>query len=97
MQAFRWEDIPTVFDPERINRHFAALESGITAASGARSDGIAIQRFADLRFRMQSKGLAVPVEPGELTATSIARLMDRFVEQFTELFGKEAVLQGCGR
>jgi N-methylhydantoinase A len=99
MQAFHWKDIPTAFDPERINRHFAALESGITTeliASGARPDGIAIQRFADLRFRMQSKGLAVPVEPGQLTATSITRLMDRFVEQFTELFGKEAVFKGAG-
>jgi N-methylhydantoinase A len=99
MQAFHWKDIPTIFDPERINRHFAALESGITAeliASGARPDGIAIQRFADLRFRMQSKGLAVPVEPGQLTATSITRMMDRFVEQFAELFGKDAVFKGAG-
>ncbi len=98
MQAFHWT-IPTIFDPERINRHFAALESGITAeliASGAKPDSIAIQRFADLRFRMQSKGLAVPVEPGQLTATSITRMMDRFVDQFAELFGEEAVFEGAG-
>jgi N-methylhydantoinase A len=99
MQAFRWEDIATAFDPDRISRHFSELEKRVTAellASGARPDGIVIQRFADLRFRMQSKGLAIPVDPGQLTADSIVRMLDRFVNQFTELYGREAVFKGAG-
>ena len=99
MQAFTWDMIGEAFDADRIGRNFRTLEDRARAAlteSGARADGISIQRFVDLRFRMQTKGLSIPVEPGDLTSRSVERMMALFIEKFIELYGKASVFRGAG-
>jgi N-methylhydantoinase A len=99
MHSATWDGAKDAFDPERLTRHFEALEADATKellSGGARAERIVLQRFADVRFRMQNKSLAVPVEPGVLDTGSIVRLMDAFQAQFVELYGSEALSLGAG-
>lgn len=99
MHSATWDGAKDAFDPERLTRHFEDLEAEVTKellGSGAVTERIVVQRFADVRFRMQSKGLSVPVEPGNLDTGAIVRMMDAFRTQFVELYGREALFLGAG-
>lgn len=99
MHSVTWEGAVDAFDPDRLNQHFADLESQVTKElleGGAHADRIAVQRFADVRFRMQSKSLGVAVESGQLNSDAIARLMAGFEKQFVDLHGREALFLGAG-
>ncbi len=99
MHSATWEGAVSAFDPDRFNRHFESLESQVTKElleGGANLDRIGIQRFADVRFRMQSKTLSVELEAGQLNSDAIARLMTNFKTQFIDLYGREALFLGAG-
>jgi N-methylhydantoinase A len=99
MHSATWDGAADAFDPERLTRNFTEIEAEVTKellGSGAVTDRIVVQRFADVRFRMQSKGLSVPVEPGSLDTGAIVRMMDAFRAQFVELYGREALFLGAG-
>ncbi len=70
MHSATWEGAKDAFDPDRLTRHFEDLEAATTKellGGGAGNHRITLQRFADVRFRMQSKSLSVPVEPAPWT------------------------------
>ncbi|MGE2834381.1 hydantoinase/oxoprolinase family protein [Mycobacterium sp. SMC-4] len=99
MHSATWHGAVDAFDPERFNRHFAELEAEVSKElleGGAAAERIVISRFAEVRFRMQSKTLSVPVEPGLLNSDSIARLLNSFETQFVDLYGSEALFHGAG-
>jgi N-methylhydantoinase A len=99
MHSATWDGAKDAFDPERITRHFEALEAQTSKellGGGAITERIVLQRFADVRFRMQNKSLSVPVEPGALDTASIVRIMDTFQAQFVELYGADALFLGAG-
>jgi N-methylhydantoinase A len=99
MHSVSWDAAAQAFDPARLTGNFERLERQVSdelTASGARPERIALQRFVDVRFRMQNKGLSVPMEPGSLTATSVQHVLDKFVSQFAELYGEESIFLGAG-
>ncbi|MCV7152792.1 hydantoinase/oxoprolinase family protein [Mycolicibacterium pyrenivorans] len=99
MHSATWEGAKDAFDPDRLTRHFEDLEAATTKellGGGAGNHRITLQRFADVRFRMQSKSLSVPVEPGALDSASIVRMMDAFRTLFVDLYGTEALFLGAG-
>jgi N-methylhydantoinase A len=94
-----WDGAKDAFDPERMTRNFQQLEDQVTSdllESGATLDQITIHRFADVRFRMQSKGLSVPVAACQLDTAAIVRLLDTFLTQFSDQYGPEAVFLDAG-
>ncbi|BBZ03780.1 methylhydantoinase [Mycolicibacterium chitae] len=99
MHSVSWTGAAEVFDAERLSRHFENLEAETTKElleAGAVSDRIVLQRFVDVRFRMQSKSLPVPLEPGPLDAGTLGRMLAAFETQFVELYGREALFLGAG-
>jgi N-methylhydantoinase A len=99
MHSATWDGAKDAFDPERLTRHFEDLEAEVTKellGSGAVTDRIVVQRTADVRFRMQSKGLSVPVSEGVLDTGAVVRMMEAFRAQFVELYGREALFLGAG-
>ncbi|TJY66159.1 hydantoinase/oxoprolinase family protein [Arthrobacter sp. CAU 1506] len=99
MHSASWEGAAEAIDPARLTAHFKRLEEQVTLellASGAQSERITLQRHVEVRFRMQNKGLSVPIGPGDLTTRSVQRMLDTFVRQFAELYGEESVFLGAG-
>ncbi len=99
MHSATWDAASDAFDPARLTRNFESLEAEATEElleGGALTERITLQRFADVRFRMQSKSLSIPVEAGTLDTASIIRIMDTFANQFVELYGSEALFLGAG-
>ncbi|BBZ32924.1 hydantoinase/oxoprolinase family protein [Mycolicibacterium confluentis] len=99
MHSATWHGAADVFDADRITRNFENLEAQVSKElleAGAVSDRIVLQRFVDMRFRMQNKSLSIPAEPGVLNAAAIQRLLNAFEAQFVELYGPEALFLGAG-
>ena len=99
MHSATWPGAADVFDADRITRNFENLEAQVSKElleAGAVSDRIVLQRFVDMRFRMQNKSLSIPAEPGVLNSTAIQRLLNAFEAQFVELYGPEALFLGAG-
>lgn len=99
LHSTSWDGAVDAFDPARLAAGFSRLEAQCAAelaASGALPGRVTLQRFAEVRFRMQSKGLSVPLGPGELTSRSVSLMLEDFVHQFTERYGEESVFLGAG-
>lgn len=99
VHAANWDAAPEIIDATRIGENFRSLEKQLTAQlldSGALADRIVLRRFAEVKFRMQAKSLSVPVPAGELSAASIAELLQNFRKQFADTYGSEAVYTGAG-
>ena len=99
MHAADWDAAPRILDAGRITANFRRLEEQLTGQlleSGAVADRIHLQRFAEVRFRMQAKSLSVPVPAGDLTGESITGLLAAFLRLFEETYGSEAVFLGAG-
>lgn len=99
MHSAEWSRAAETFSPARIQSNFERLEKQVERellSGGARTEQISFQRFVDVKFRMQNKSLSVLMEPGELSAASVQRLLDGFVRQFEDLYGAEAVFLGAG-
>jgi len=94
-----WGDAAETLPAARIAENLARLEGQVRKQlldSGAEPHRIHVQRYAEVRFRMQSKSLPVSLPPGELTAADMQRLLDTFLKQFEETYGPEAVFTGAG-
>lgn len=99
MHSASWEAAADILDPARMNANLTRLEAQVTAQlldSGAREDRIYVQRFAEVKFRMQAKSLSVPIPDGALTRDAIAELLESFLELFVAAYGTEAVFLGAG-
>ncbi len=99
MHAANWATAAETLDADRLEENFRRLEAEATAAlleSGAATDRITLARFAEVKFRMQAKSLAVPVPEGPVTPASLATLLASFRAQFAATYGDEAVFTDAG-
>src|SRR4051812_5251862 len=94
-----WEAAPDVLDGVRMAANFDRLEKQVAdqlLESGATADRIVLQRFAEVKFRMQAKSLSVPVPAGDLDRDAIEAVLASFLRLFVETYGEEAVFLGAG-
>ncbi len=87
------------FDIDHINEVFAGLElkgrqqledDGVAAA------GIEIQRFVEVKYRMQIHQLPVPVPPGKLDALDLEGVFEKFEEIYEGFYGKGSAYREAG-
>jgi N-methylhydantoinase A len=99
MHSPTWDGASDAFPVARINENFVRLEQAARvslAASSADPDKITLQRFADIRFRMQVHRLSVPVDAGSLGSQYVVDLLERFHDQFEELYGEGVAFKEAG-
>lgn len=84
-------------DCRGITERFEALERRVLEQferEGAAPEEVSLARTLSVRFRAQVQGLAIEVEPGELTTASAEDLLQRFLRRYAEVYGEGAVLGG---
>jgi N-methylhydantoinase A len=84
-------------DLEGLNILLGRMEaqvSDLLTGEGYSSNGVQIERFAEMRYVGQSYELTVPAPIGPLTRSSIATLEERFDEDHKKTYGHRA---GIGR
>lgn len=87
------------FDLEHINRTFFELESKGRKQlneDGVDADRIVIQRFVEVKYRMQIHQLPVPVPLGQLNEDDLERLVQRFEEIYESFYGKGSAYRQAG-
>lgn len=85
--------------PEQFNETFGQLERTARdnlVSAGAAADSVRFTRSVEMRFRTQIHVLAVSVPTGELTATDVDELVERFVDQYEGRFGKGSAFKEGG-
>jgi N-methylhydantoinase A len=73
-------------DAEELAGAFAELEHRARAETGGDDGEVVVSRFVGVRVRGQVHALETPVDAGPLRA-SLARLPDRFAEQYVAAYG----------
>jgi N-methylhydantoinase A len=87
---------------KRASDHVKAelLNDGLAHAEGlcrgALGDDVQIRRFVGMRFRQQVHEISVEVPSHEVTPEDVDRLVDRFEEQYEQIFGKNTALRISG-
>ena len=87
------------FDLDHINRTFSELESKgrkQLTEDGVDADRMVIQRFVEVKYRMQIHQLPVPVPPGQLNEDDLERLVQRFEEIYESFYGKGSAYRQAG-
>ncbi|MBZ5539712.1 MAG: hydantoinase/oxoprolinase family protein [Acidobacteriia bacterium] len=87
------------YNAERINEIYEELEQrGIEQLKkdGMRTDEMSLERYAEMKFRLQIHLVEVPVPAGKLTAKSLAALERSFVEKYERLHGKGSAFTSAG-
>jgi N-methylhydantoinase A len=99
MHSVTWDGAAEAFPVARINDNFARLEQAARlslAESSADPGRITLQRFTDIRFRMQVHRLSIPVQDGELGSDDVVSLMQRFHDRFEDLYGTGVAFKEAG-
>lgn len=86
-------------DTERVNQIYQGL--GDKASQALRRDGVAesdmaLERYAEMRYRRQVHEVRVPVPAGPLTASQIEGVLESFERKYEELYGKGAAFREAG-
>ena len=87
------------FDIGHINEVFAGLESKgrqQLEEDGIEAGRIEIQRFVEVKYRMQIHQLPVPVPPGELDEQDLEKVFARFEEIYEGFYGKGSAYREAG-
>lgn len=87
------------FDLDHINRTFSELEAKgrkQLAEDGVDADRMVIQRFVEVKYRMQIHQLTVPVPPGQLHQDDLQRLVQRFEKIYESFYGKGSAYRQAG-
>jgi N-methylhydantoinase A len=87
------------FDLEHINHTFSELESKgrkQLAEDGVDADRMVIQRFVEVKYRMQIHQLPVPVPTGQLNEDDLEHLVQRFEEIYESFYGKGSAYRQAG-
>jgi N-methylhydantoinase A len=87
------------FDPERLNQIFPELEK--QGRERLRKDGIAdgnihVERYVEMKFKLQIHLVEVPVPSGRLNAKNTRALEQAFVEKYERTHGKGSAFIGAG-
>ena len=80
----------TDLDPAELTQFFDVLEAELRerfGRDGYEAAGVALERFADVRYHGQSTELRVPVDAGALDHEALAALLDRFELEHERTFG----------
>jgi len=87
------------FDIAHINEVFAGLESKGRKQledDGVEADRIEIQRFVEVKYRMQIHQLPVPVPAGKLDEYGLEKVFARFEEIYEGFYGKGSAYREAG-
>jgi N-methylhydantoinase A len=87
----RSETLGQPWHAEELDEMFRALEQrarGDAAEAGVTEDQVVVQRFADVRYRMQVHDVEVPVAAGPLTADDLLAVGRDFQARYESLFGR---------
>jgi N-methylhydantoinase A len=85
-------------DLARMTELFEALEERVRRQfelEGASLEEVSMQRRLGVRYGKQVHAVEVDVDPGPVTQASIARVLDRFVERYAQVYGRGALLSGA--
>ena len=78
---------------EALNDGLARVEG---LCRGALGDNVQIRRFVGMRFRQQVHEISVEVPAKQLAPEDVDKLVDRFEEQYEQIFGKNTALRISG-
>jgi N-methylhydantoinase A len=87
------------FDLEHINRCFLELEAegrGQLEEDGIEAGRIEIQRFLEVKYRMQIHQLSVPVPSGELDEAALEKVLEQFERIYESFYGKGSAYREAG-
>jgi N-methylhydantoinase A len=83
----------------RFNDTYVALEAEALEnleRQGVSPDNVTLVREADVRYKNQVYELSLPMPSGRLADDDVARLQDRFVRLYEEVYGEGAGFRGMG-
>ncbi|MBI5442920.1 MAG: hydantoinase/oxoprolinase family protein [Deltaproteobacteria bacterium] len=86
-------------DAKAVEEEFQALETQCEAALEAAGFGETdreLRRFAEIRYRMQTHQLMVPVPLGRITADLVGVIAARFAKSYEETYGQESAFTLAG-
>lgn len=87
------------FDPERVNAHFAEMESEARVQltrEGVPDEQMEFDRSADMKFALQIHQVEVPVPGGTLSTPEVEKLAAQFVERYEQVYGVGSAFSGAG-
>ena len=87
------------FDPERVNAHFAEMETEARAQltrEGVPDEQMEFDRSADMKFALQIHQVEVPVPGGTLSTPEVEKLAAQFVERYEQVYGAGSAFSGAG-
>jgi N-methylhydantoinase A len=87
-------------DLARMTEVFQTLEDRVRRQfeqEGAPPEEITLQRKLGVRYGKQVHAVDVDVDPGVVTAESAAAVLDRFVERYSQVYGRGALLTGVSQ
>lgn len=95
----RAELMLTPFSVDRINKIFSELEK--QGRSQLQKDGIAateivLERYVEMKFKLQIHLVEVPVRAGKLTERHVIELQDDFIEKYERTHGKGSAFTAAG-
>jgi len=100
MHVYEKSDLlSTPFDIQHINQVFTDLESKgrkQLQEDGVEADQIEIQRFVEVKYRMQIHQLSVPVPVGELDERGLEQVFEKFDEIYEGFYGKGTAYREAG-
>lgn len=86
-------------DPARARAAFSQVAEDALSTLGRQeihSTQVALERWAEMRYRRQMHVVRVPVTTGELDAGALARLADAFEARYARLYGASANYREAG-
>jgi N-methylhydantoinase A len=89
----RFKNASDHVDVQGMNEGFARLDQLCRAALG---EDAQIEHLVTMRFRFQVHEIPVEAPNKQLTPTELDALVDRFVERYEQIYGKNTALRGTG-
>lgn len=93
------QTLDSPFDIGLIAKVFADLEDlavGKVEGQGIDRAAISLERFADVRYQLQTHELETPVEAGEITGHVVDQVLARFEADYEELYGERTGNSAAG-
>lgn len=81
---------PSPFDPETLNAAWKQLEDKVRSAlpDSLRHAEVTLDRFVEMRYRLQVNELRIPAPPGSYGAAEIQELIGTFEREYEQLYGQ---------
>jgi N-methylhydantoinase A len=81
---------PSPFDPEMLNSAWKQLEAKVRSAlpDSLRDSDVTLDRFVEMRYRLQVNELRIPAPPGHYGNAEIQELIASFEREYELLYGQ---------